>query len=129
MASGHTPDLVASYQVNGRPDWLGWSVVAVSLGLSIYAAIGTLLKSAGFMRFSGLLVLIAMAACMYQMAFVWARRINLTTDGPLSGIPWLVMAASRLMTMPVSGTIRGNPGRRCLKPERARACASPPTNA
>lgn len=81
MAGGQTaPDFVASYQVVDMPEWLGWAMVAVSLGMSVYAAIGTLLKDVGFMRFSGALALIVMTACMYQTAFVWVRRIDLTAD-------------------------------------------------
>lgn len=71
---------VASYQVVEMPAWAGWATVAGSLSMSIYAAAVTLLRAVGPMRFSGLAVLIVMAACMYQMAFVWVRRVDLTAN-------------------------------------------------
>jgi hypothetical protein len=83
MPGGQTaaPDLVASYQILDMPVWFEWAVVVGSVGMAIYAAIATLLRDVGYMRFSGLVVLIGMTACMYQAAFVWVRRIDLTTDG------------------------------------------------
>lgn len=83
------PDLVVSYQVVDMPVWFEWAVVVGSIGLSIYVAVSTLLRAAGFVRFSGLVVLIGMAACMYQMTFVWVRRIDLT-----SARPWPKAAAT-----------------------------------
>jgi hypothetical protein len=102
MAGG---DPVASYQVIDIRTWHLWAVVAGSFGLSIYVAIGTLLTQAGVMRFAGPAVLIVMAAGMYQIAFVWVRRIDLTRDA----VTLHALARNRRIPLQDLARIRNDP--------------------